>query len=476
MINSSSLSIVDYRLLALVFGVMLFSISITNLASADWIDIQDNIVRKKGSSNTIEINGHVSTTRANMTVIYPDNTVKNSQLKVTKQGVINPFIVISDKLPSGLYTVQVHSYNDTNFRDSKLTSYFFLGDYDGLLHLDIKRNAAIGCETSGINISDECLSPTYTKIPLTFGMRFWNDDYRTHQMSIGAANTGIILPNGDGIVFPTRSGEIDYRCLIHPWIGGHVDIVRVSTLQYRTAELTSPNVTSTIAGTISDIPSDHTDGVDIVQYTYDTSCSMCWTGIVTEIEDGDTLYVDEKYVRLALTDTPNEGRDNYDTATAHTSRTCPVGMRVLVDPDDNQPTDKFGRTIAMVTCGDILLNESLYTAGLAQVYDFSCNDSEFADETWLDDECPKEEPPTEVSTIITNTINATTNDTLEDNISNIITNSTNNTAIISAVENNMELIFISILALVIVIAICLVVIMKRMNSSTKTVDTFEFLE
>ena len=448
----------------------------TNIVFADWINIEENSMRKKGSQNIVEIDGQISTISANMTVIYPDDTRTRSQLEVTKQRIINTYIILPDSAPSGLYTVEIHPYNDTLRLTSSnvITSYFFLSNYDGLLHLDIKRNAAIGCKTSGINISDDCLSPAHTRIPLTFGMRFWNDDYRTHQISLDDTTSNLILPDGDGIIFPTKKGEINYRCMIHPWIGGHVDVIDVPSLQYSPTLLTSPNVTDTIAGTISNEIFDdsiRSKSPVIVQPTYDINCSLCWTGIVTGIDDGDTIFVDGKTVRLSLVVVPYERQGN-DKATAHTTATCPVGMRVLVDPNDMAPKDKFGRIMAKVTCGDIVLNESLYIAGLAEIRDYACKSSEFASESWAD-ACPqqldntKTEPKLDPVNII--------NDTISSNITNIIINSTNNTGIISN-NQDMRIIFISIIAILLVITICLIMVMKRMGHTTKTMDTFEILE
>ena len=472
---------VNYLLLLSSSTVLCIMLLSTNIAYADWINIEENSLRKKGSQNIIEIDGQISRISANMTVIYPDDTRTRSQIEVTKQGVINTYIILPDSAPSGLYIVEIHPYNDTMrlSRSSTLTSYFFLSNYDGLLHLDIKRNAAIGCKTAGINISDDCLTPAHTRIPLTFGMRFWNNDYRTHQMNIDGAITDLILPDGDGIVFPTKKGEIDYRCMIHPWIGGHVQVLDISTLRYSSALLTSPNVTDTIAGTIKDTIPDvihdnsNRPNIPLVQPTYDTSCSLCWTGIVTGIDDGDTLFVDDKTVRLSLVSVPYNKQGN-DAATAYTTSICPVGMRVLVDPNDMAPKDKFGRFMAKVTCGDTVLNESLYKAGLAEIRNYSCKSSEFAIESWAADSCPQQQPDNpktkprlDPPSII--------NDTISSNITDIIINSTNSTGI-TPDNQDMEIIFISIIGILLAVTICLVIVMKRMGHTTKTMDTFEILE
>ena len=119
----------------------------------------------------------------------------------------------------------------------------------------------------------------------------------------------------------------------------------------------------------------------------DTSCSMCYTGTVTRIVDGDTIHVDNKPIRLVLVDTPERGERNYDTATQHTRTICPVGTLALVDVDDLQIQDRYGRQIAKVTCNGTILNESLLKSNLAEVYHYFCSRSEFVNEAWLNNEC-----------------------------------------------------------------------------------------
>ena len=62
--------------------------------------------------------------------------------------------------------------------------------------------------------------------------------------------------------------------------------------------------------------------------------------------------------------------------------------RGTVDPKDMAPKDKFGRFMAKVTCGNTVLNESLYKTGLAEIRNYFCKRSEFAIEFWADD-CPQ---------------------------------------------------------------------------------------
>lgn len=105
-----------------------------------YIVIEENIVKKLGRDNTIEINGRLPYGNANMTVTYPDGiTQAFSSLTVTQNGHVNSFIFLDDdsSLP-GLYVVDVVSYSDGdddggNSNDEHdMTSHFFCQTMTGL--------------------------------------------------------------------------------------------------------------------------------------------------------------------------------------------------------------------------------------------------------------------------------------------------------------------------------------------------------
>jgi micrococcal nuclease len=142
----------------------------------------------------------------------------------------------------------------------------------------------------------------------------------------------------------------------------------------------------------------------------DGHCSgsaSCFYGIVTNIVDGDTLDVGDTRVRLSLVDTPEVGEAGYEEATEFTSELCLVGSNALVDQDDGQPVDDFGRMIAKVTCeGDMIINAELLESRYAQVLTEYCDESEFSKESWAEgcmvvgippgeNPVPVEEPPVE---------------------------------------------------------------------------------
>jgi endonuclease YncB( thermonuclease family) len=110
--------------------------------------------------------------------------------------------------------------------------------------------------------------------------------------------------------------------------------------------------------------------------------ASCISGKVTRIVDGDTLYIDDISVRLSLVNTPERGQPGYSEATAFTASLCSVGSAALVDEDDGQTEGSYGRLVAKVSCGDLVLNEELLEQGHAVMYEQFCSESEFAAEPW----------------------------------------------------------------------------------------------
>lgn len=108
----------------------------------------------------------------------------------------------------------------------------------------------------------------------------------------------------------------------------------------------------------------------------------CFYGTVTGVIDGDTITVDGNKIRLAIVDTPEEHEEGYADATSFTSSVCPIGSTVVVDQDDFQTRGSYGRTIAEVTCGDVVLNRALLESGMAVIEKNLCEKSEFSTETW----------------------------------------------------------------------------------------------
>lgn len=120
----------------------------------------------------------------------------------------------------------------------------------------------------------------------------------------------------------------------------------------------------------------------------------CFTEYVTRIVDGDTIYTGNYKIRLSLTNTPEINQPGSSQATLFTEKLCPVGSSILIDQDDLQPVDKYGRVLAKVYCGDKDLNSELLYNGYANIMTQYCSTSEFSGENWAQEYgcAPKETP------------------------------------------------------------------------------------
>lgn len=109
---------------------------------------------------------------------------------------------------------------------------------------------------------------------------------------------------------------------------------------------------------------------------------LCISEKVTKVVDGDTLYTDSYKIRLSLTNTPEKDESGFAEATDFTKDLCPVGSSILIDQDDKQPVDQYGRIVAKVFCGEKLLNSELLENNHAWLLTQYCSTSEFANEDW----------------------------------------------------------------------------------------------
>lgn len=111
----------------------------------------------------------------------------------------------------------------------------------------------------------------------------------------------------------------------------------------------------------------------------------CFTGTISNVVDGDTVDVDEEIrIRLTLINTPEQDEQGYQQAKDFVGQICGVGTKVIVDEDDGQKADSYGRMIGLVYCGDeeLLLNQILIERGYAQIFDEYCESSEFSEMNW----------------------------------------------------------------------------------------------
>jgi endonuclease YncB( thermonuclease family) len=105
-------------------------------------------------------------------------------------------------------------------------------------------------------------------------------------------------------------------------------------------------------------------------------------GQVTKIVDGDTLWIGQEKVRLSLVNTPEHGEPGFQEAKDFALTVCPVGSNAELVVDLLQPKDKYGRSLGLVYCNDMLLNELLLTNGHAEISTYFCDKSEFGTEDW----------------------------------------------------------------------------------------------
>jgi hypothetical protein len=110
----------------------------------------------------------------------------------------------------------------------------------------------------------------------------------------------------------------------------------------------------------------------------------CVYGTVDRVVDGDTLYIGDYLVRLALVDTPESGEPGFEEANGFTESLCSPGSLAVFDIDDRQEEDKYGRFLAVVYCGGENLNEQLLRKGHGELMEHYCDRSEFGNERWAE--------------------------------------------------------------------------------------------
>ncbi len=116
-----------------------------------------------------------------------------------------------------------------------------------------------------------------------------------------------------------------------------------------------------------------------------TTSSLNFSGTVTKVIDGDTLDVtttdgETITIRLALVDAPESEESGSDEAKNFITEQC-LNKNADVDPDNNQGLT-YGRTVAVVYCEGVNVNEAILDNGFADIYQDFCDVSEFADTNW----------------------------------------------------------------------------------------------
>ncbi len=373
----------------MIASLMLALLAVAGANGAgNYFEIDDQVLKKSGSDNYVNVSGEILYPNVNMTLTYPDGTTSHSASIIPKNTFSSFIYIDDDTFQSGLYRIDVVPYNSTE-AGKQITDYFVLLDYDGTVNIRIEPNASVECAPTTdahgnpLRIEEHCIIPAVSHIPLSFGVKFTNADYKTHNLQFGGHETGPIIPEGEqAIFFEKKSLKVfNYYCSYHPWVKGELRVSDVDSLRYvAPPPLIIPNATD------HDPTNPGVSGLDAADYDLD-GCEKCHVGAVTEIEDGDTIFVNGKPLRLALANAPEKHEDGFNEANTFVAKTCPVGMSVLVDIDDERPTDSYGKAIAKITCGKTNLNAALLEKGHAVPYSAFCSASEFLDEQWGADAC-----------------------------------------------------------------------------------------
>ncbi|WP_458742962.1 thermonuclease family protein [Candidatus Nitrosocosmicus sp. T] len=160
-----------------------------------------------------------------------------------------------------------------------------------------------------------------------------------------------------------------------------------------------------------------------------TTTTSNFSGTVSRVIDGDTLDVltregDTITIRLALIDAPERNEPGFNEAKNFITEQC-LNKNAEVDPDNMQGLT-YGRTVAVVYCEGVNVNEVILDNNLADIYQSFCDVSEFADTNWAqehgcsnnrsdngdNDDVEKEEPVESDS--ISNANRVDTSDTSKD--------------------------------------------------------------
>lgn len=112
-----------------------------------------------------------------------------------------------------------------------------------------------------------------------------------------------------------------------------------------------------------------------------TGRAQCFQDEVTRVIDGDTIAAGATRIRLVLVDTPEKGEAGFDEATNFTKTLC-LNKKAIIDQDDLQYYDDYGRMIAVVYCNSTNVNAALLESKHAVLYKIFCDESEFSATEW----------------------------------------------------------------------------------------------
>ena len=157
-----------------------------------------------------------------------------------------------------------------------------------------------------------------------------------------------------------------------------------ATTTEQTQAISTTSATSQTTEETSDENSDET-----LEETLCMGHALCVNDTVTNVIDGSTIET-QKYgiIRLALINTSGPGQEGYEDVKEFLNDIC-LGVNTLIDQDDGMKTDQLNRTVAVVYCDGLNMNEEIYynfyDSGYSNILTDYCNKSEFASEQWAID-------------------------------------------------------------------------------------------
>ena len=106
------------------------------------------------------------------------------------------------------------------------------------------------------------------------------------------------------------------------------------------------------------------------------NCGHCFSGTLTGVHDGDTIYIDNELYDLALVNAVEYGDVQFADSIVLLNSTCGIGDIVQVDRDGRSDN-------VQVTCNGTVLNQVMIDSGLAIPRTSLCGSSDFAGKDWF---------------------------------------------------------------------------------------------
>ena len=108
------------------------------------------------------------------------------------------------------------------------------------------------------------------------------------------------------------------------------------------------------------------NNLPVPNITFEQSATELLKGIVSAVDDGDTVFIGDIEIRLASIDTPEKGTPRGQEAKRFLENLV-LGKEVTVYFDENQPIELYGRVLGVVYLGDMNINLELVKNCVATV-------------------------------------------------------------------------------------------------------------